>query len=61
MKKLEVGLLEKSLCWTNWIRGIGDYNVVGCLVLGKELESVANEDLDARRVEQRRHVREVFL
>jgi hypothetical protein len=51
MKKLEVWLLKKSLCWTDRVRGVRDYHVVRGFILGKELEPVAYEDLDARRFE----------
>jgi len=50
MEKLEVRFLKKSLCWTDRVRGVRDYNVVRCFVRGKELETVTNEDPDTRGI-----------
>lgn len=61
MKKLEVRLLEERLGGADGIRGVGDDNIVGSFVLGKELETISDEDSDLGRSKEGGHVREVDL
>lgn len=61
MEKLEVGLLEERLGGTLGVGGVGDDDVEGVLVVIKELEAVADVDLDLGVVEASGHVGEVLL
>jgi hypothetical protein len=61
VEQLEVRLLEEALSRALRVRRVSDDDIKGVLVLGKELESVTNVDLDLGVVESSRHVREVLL
>jgi len=45
-EELEVGLLEEGLGRALGIRGVGNDNIKGVLVLLKELEAITNVNLD---------------
>lgn len=61
VEKLEVGLLEEGLGRALGVGRIGDDDVESVLVLVKELEAIANMDLNLGVVEARRHVGEELL
>ena len=45
-EQLKVWLLKQALCWSFWIRGVGDYNIKLVLVVVEELEAISDIDLD---------------
>lgn len=59
--ELEVGLLEQALGGALGVGGVGDDDVEGVLVIVKELEAIANVDLDLGVLEALGHAREVLL
>ena len=61
LQQLEVWGLEQGLSGTDWVRRIGDDDIVFVLVLGQEFESIANEDGDSLVVVAFRHVGEELL
>jgi len=61
MEELEVGLLEEGGGGANRVRGVGNDNIVGGLVVSEELETVADEDGDTGIGEEGGHVGEVLL
>lgn len=61
LEELEVRRLEKRLGGTDRVRGVGDNNVVFVLVLGKELETVTNVNLNSRVLVAVGHEREPLL
>jgi hypothetical protein len=61
IQQLEIRLLEQRLCWSLGVRAVGDDDVEFVLVVGKELEAVADVDLDVGVLEADAHAGEVFL
>lgn len=61
VEQLKVRLLKQGSSGALGVRGVSDDDVKGILVLGQELEAVANVDLDAGVGEPDRHVGEVQL
>ena len=61
LEQLEVGLLEKSLGGTVRVGGVGDDDVEFVLVVGQELEAVADVDFDVGMLEADAHAGKVFL
>lgn len=59
--QLEVWLLEKALSWTVWVTAVGDDDIKGVLVVVKELETIANVDLDFWVLEANGHAWKVLL
>jgi hypothetical protein len=45
-EQLKVWLLEQALCWSLWIRRIGDDHIELVLVVVQEFEAVSDVDLD---------------
>ena len=45
-EQLKVWLLEQALCWSLWVRGIGDDDIELVLIVVQELETVPDMDLD---------------
>lgn len=60
-QELKVGLLEEGLGGALGVGGVSDDDVKGVLVLGKELEAVANVDSDTGVLETNGEVLEVLL
>ena len=61
VQELEVRLLEEGLGGPIGVRGVGDDDVEGVLVLVEELEAVADVHLDLGVVEALGHAGEVLL
>ena len=59
--KLKVGLLKERLGGTLWVRAVGDDHVEFILAVSKELEAIADVDLDIRVLEANAHARKVLL
>jgi hypothetical protein len=60
-EQLEVWLLEQALSGSLWVRGVGDDNIEGILVIVQELEAISNMNLDLRVLETNRHAWEILL
>lgn len=61
VEQLKVGLLEERLGRALGVGGVGDDDIKGVLVLGQELEAIANVDLDTGVVKANSEAREVLL
>jgi len=61
VKELEVGPLEKSFCRTYRIRGVGNDNVVGALVISEESKAITNVDRNTRIGKESRHMGKIFF
>jgi hypothetical protein len=45
-KQLEVWLLEQALCWSLWVRRVGNDDIKLILVVIQEFEAISNVNLD---------------
>lgn len=61
IQQLEVRLLEERFCGSLRVRAVGDDDVEFVLVVGQELEAVADVDFDVGVLEADAHAGEVFL
>lgn len=61
IEQLEVWLLEETLCWPFWIRGIGDNDIELIFIVIQKLETITNVDFDLRVLVADGHSRKVFL
>jgi uncharacterized protein (DUF934 family) len=61
IQQFEIRLLEERLGWSLRVRAVGDDDVEFVLVVGQELEAVADVDFDIRVLEADAHAGEVFL
>jgi hypothetical protein len=61
IKQFKVGLLEKGFSGALGVAGVGDDDVELVLLVLKEFEAVADNDLDVGVLEAERHARKVLL
>lgn len=61
VEELEVGLLEEALGRAIGVRGVGDDDVEGVLVVLEELEAITNDSLGLGVVEALGHSGEILL
>jgi hypothetical protein len=61
IQQLKVRFLEERLCWSLGVRAVGDDDIEFVLVVGQELEAVADVDFDVGVLEADAHAGEVFL
>jgi hypothetical protein len=53
--------LEQTLSWSLWVRGVGDDDIKGILVVIQELEAISDMYLNLGVLEANRHAREELL
>ena len=61
IQQLKIGFLKERLCWTLGVGAVGDDDVEFVLVVGQELEAVADVDFDVGMLEADAHAGKVFL